>query len=284
MTVRPADLAGSWYPANETDCRRTIESFIAESTPCPSPPGGGIGGIVPHAGWVFSGRIACNVISCLQREPAPDTFIIFGRHLHPGSGNYLMKEGSWATPLGDLGIDTEMGEALDLEFAFNLETASRYDQDNTIELQLPFVRYFFPEARLVPIGVPPRTESLDIGKRVATLCKEMGRRALVLGSTDLTHYGYNYGYAPKGAGQEAVDWVKNENDKAIVDLMVSMDPQGVIEDAMDRQNACCAGAAAAAIVAAKELGAGRGEKIIYATSYDVRPDSSFVGYAGVLFY
>lgn len=285
MAVRPADLAGSWYPANETDCRRTIESFIAESTPCPSSKGGGgVGGIVPHAGWVFSGRIACNVVSCLQREPAPDTVIIFGRHLHPGSGNYLMKEGHWSTPLGDLEIDSEMGEALDLEFAFNLETASRYDQDNTIELQLPFVKYFFPEVKLVPIGVPPRAESLEIGERVATLIKEMGKKALVLGSTDLTHYGYNYGYAPKGAGQEAVDWVKNENDKAVVDLMVGMDPHGVIEDAMNRQNACCAGAAAAAIVAAKGLGADRGEKILYATSYDVRPDSSFVGYAGVLFY
>ena len=281
MAARPADLAGSWYPANETDCRRTIESYIEESTPCPSP---GIGGIVPHAGWVFSGKIACSVISCLQRDPAPDTCIIFGRHLHPGSGNYIMKEGLWSTPLGDLEIDSELGEALDLEFAFNLETADQYDQDNTIELQLPFVKYFFPEARLVPIGVPPRTDSLEIGERVATLCKEKGRKAVVLGSTDLTHYGYNYGYAPKGSGQEAVDWVRDENDKAVVDLMVNMDPQGVIEDAMNKQNACCAGAAAAAIVASKGLGAGQGEKILYATSYDVRPDSSFVGYAGVLFY
>jgi AmmeMemoRadiSam system protein B len=195
-----------------------------------------------------------------------------------------MKEGQWSTPLGDLEIDSEMGEALDLEFAFNLETADRYEQDNTIELQLPFVKYFFPEARLVPIGVPPRIESLEIGERVATLCKEKGKQPVILGSTDLTHYGYNYGYAPKGSGQAAVDWVKDENDKAVVDLMVNMDPQGVIEDAMDKQNACCAGAAAAAIVAAKGLGAGQGEKILYATSYDVRPDSSFVGYAGVLFY
>ena len=284
MAVRPADLAGSWYPANEADCQRTIESFIEESMPCPSSNGAGSGGIVPHAGWVFSGRIACNVISCLQREPAPDTCVIFGRHLHSGSGNYLMKEGTWSTPLGDLEIDNELCEALDSEFSFNLETATRYDQDNTIELQLPFVKYFFPEAKLVPIGVPPRAESLMIGERVAELCKGMGRSVVVLGSTDLTHYGSNYGYAPKGSGQEAVDWVKNENDKAVVDLMVSMDPQGVIEDAMDKQNACCAGAAAAAIVAAKGLGAGQGERLVYATSYDVRPDSSFVGYAGVLFY
>lgn len=283
MEVRPADLAGSWYPANASDCRRTIEAFSRESRPCPSSGGGGIGGIVPHAGWVFSGKIACNVIQCLRRDPAPDTCVVFGRHLLPGSSNYLMKEGMWSTPLGDLEIDRELAEALDAEFDFKVETATRYDQDNTIELQLPFVKYFFPGTRLLPIGVPPRQESLLIGERVAALCKKLDRAAVILGSTDLTHYGDNYGYMPKGGGKEAVDWVKNENDRRIVELMVKMDPEGVIRDAMNRQNACCSGAVAAAIVAAKGLGAAKGEKIVYASSFDVRPDSSFVGYAGVIF-
>lgn len=284
MEVRPADLAGSWYPANALDCRRTIEAFSEENRPCTSSGEGAIGGIVPHAGWVFSGRVACNVIQCLRRDPAPDTCVIFGRHLHAGSSNYLMKEGMWSTPLGDLEIDLELAGALDAEFTFKVETATRYDQDNTIELQLPFVKHFFPNARLLPVGVPPRQESLMIGERVAALCKEMGRAAVILGSTDLTHYGYNYGYIPKGVGKEAVDWVKNENDRSVVDLMVKMDPEGVIKDALNRQNACCAGAVAAAIVAVKGLGATKGEKIVYASSYDVRPDSSFVGYAGVIFY
>ena len=284
MQVRPADLAGSWYPANASDCLRTIEAFSKENRPCPSSAKEAVGGIVPHAGWVFSGKIACNVIQCLRRDPAPDTCVVFGRHLRPGSGNYLMKEGMWSTPLGDLEIDSELAEALDAEFAFTVETATRYGQDNTIELQLPFVKHFFPNARLLPIGVPPRKESLKIGERVAALCREMGRTAVILGSTDLTHYGMNYGYMPKGVGAEAVDWVKNENDKSVVDLMVRMDPDGVIRDALNRQNACCAGAAATAIVASKGLGAAKGEKILYASSYDVRPDSSFVGYAGIIFY
>jgi len=146
------------------------------------------------------------------------------------------------------------------------------------------VKYFFPHTKIVPIGLPPKMTSLDIARRVAEMSKDMGRTTIVLGSTDLTHYGYNYGYTPKGIGEDAVAWVKNENDKRVVDLMVNMDGKGVIEEALKNQNACCSGAAGAAIVAAKELGAKRGEKIIYSTSYDIRPDSSFVGYVGIVFY
>ena len=106
---------------------------------------------------------------------------------------------------------------------------------------------------------------------------------IILGSTDLTHYGYNYGYTPQGVGEKALDWVKYENDKKIIDLMLEMNAEGVIEEALKNSNACCSGAAAAAIAASKKLGAVNGNKLIYQTSYDIRPDTSFVGYAGVVF-
>jgi hypothetical protein len=241
-----------------------------------------VGGIVPHAGWVFSGHIACNVIQCLNHQKQPDTVLIFGRHLHPGSNNYIMKEGRWDTPFGELEIDAEVSQALVGEFPFTVETASHYEPDNTVEVQLPFVKYFFPQTRIVPLGVPPTSATLQLGRRVAEICKDLGRSALVLGSTDLTHYGYNYGFTPKGVGADAVEWVKKQNDKRVVDLMVQMDEEGVIRESLLNHNACCSGAAAAAIVAARELGAKKGIKLIYATSYDIRPDSSFVGYVGII--
>ncbi len=283
MNVRRADFAGSWYPGSGSDCRQAIEELIQSAIPCPSSSGEKVGGIVPHAGWYYSGRIACSVIKCLKNESEPDTIIIFGRHLHPGSNNYLMKEGEWATPLGDLEIDRELGEMLASEFSFTLETPSRYEQDNTIELQLPFIKYFFHDVKILPIGVRPSVESIKIGERVAEISELLDRRILILGSTDLTHYGYNYGFTPKGVGDKAVEWVKNENDKKVVDLMLQMDPEGVIHESMNNQNACCSGAVAAAIAASKKLGARKGEKLIHFTSYDVRPDDSFVGYVGVVF-
>jgi AmmeMemoRadiSam system protein B len=283
MAVRRSDFAGSWYPGNETDCRRQIEAFSRDSLPCPPSDKERAGGIVPHAGWFYSGKIACNVIECLKSDKRTDTVVIFGRHLHPGGSNYIMKEGAWATPLGELEIDREFADRLTSEFRFHVESASRYEPDNTIEVQLPLIKYFFPDSKILPVGVPPAIHSLKIGQRVAQLSVEMRRETIILGSTDLTHYGYNYAYTPRGVGEEAVDWVKNENDKRVVDLMVAMDAPGVVEESLKNHNACCSGAAATAIAAARGLGAEKGEKLVYTTSYDISPDSSFVGYVGIVF-
>ncbi|HDG96998.1 MAG TPA: AmmeMemoRadiSam system protein B [Desulfobacterales bacterium] len=282
MDARRPDFAGSWYPAGKRECARAIEELMEESTHCPGA-GAAIGGIVPHAGWFYSGKLACNVIRCLAEDPTPDTCIIFGRHLHPTSPNYIMKEGAWRTPLGDLEIDAEVAGLLVGEFEFVVETAWKYEPDNTIELQLPFIKYFFGAIRIVPMGLPPKKNSLLIAKRAAEIAKEFGRKTIIIGSTDLTHYGYNYGFLPKGTGEDAVEWVKQENDRRVIDLMLQMDGAGVINEALSSQNACCPGAAASAMEASMVLGAKKAIEVGYYTSYDVRPDSSFVGYVGILF-
>ncbi len=284
MEARRADLAGSWYPGRESACRKEIEGFSGASRPCPGDPAGAVGGIVPHAGWAFSGRIACNVIKCLNHGSDPETCIIFGHHMHPQSDNLIMSKGRWETPLGEVEIDSAVAEELTAEFRFTEETASHYQHDNTIEVQLPFIRYFFPGTRIVPIGVPPRAASLEIARRAAQISKGMGKRTIVLGSTDLTHYGYNYGYTPKGVGEGAVEWVKRVNDRRVVNLMIEMDARGVIKESLEYHNACCSGAVGAAIVAARELGAQKAREVEYINSYDIRPDNSFVGYAGIVFY
>ena len=283
MNYRPADFAGSWYPSNRSDCLKAIEDYIKSGPPCPEDGKEAVGGIVPHAGWYFSGKIACNVIKCLGEGSPPDTVILFGRHLHSGSPNYIMEAGEWETPLGFLKIDGELSRRITVEFSFSLETTDSYEQDNTIELQLPFVKYFFPQTMILPVGLPPKPSSLEIGKRIAEIGQSLGRKMVVIGSTDLTHYGYNYGFTPKGTGKAAVEWVKYENDRQMIDLMLSMDAKMVIDEARRNFNACCGGAVAAAISAVKQIGAISASELIYSTSYDVRPDSSFVGYAGIVF-
>lgn len=239
---------------------------------------------MPHAGWVYSGEVACGVFRCLQSGgSAPETVVLFGRHLHPGSRNYIMKEGQWSTPLGELSVDQGLGEGLASRFDFVQETATRYEQDNTIELQLPFVKFFFPNALILPLGLPPSVSSPTIGEAVAEVAGMIGRRIVAIGSTDLTHYGPNYGFTPKGSGSDAVKWVKEQNDRRVVERILKMDAAGVIQESLRNQNACCAGAVSAAIAASTKLGAGSGFELSYSSSYDIRPDSSFVGYAGILF-
>ena len=283
MKIRKAQFSGSWYPGDAAECEREITSFIKSGEEATESDRPLVGGIVPHAGWYFSGSIACNVIHRLQGEKQPDVFVVFGMHLHTRSPNYIMIEGAWETPFGNLEIEEDLAGELTRQFKFSIESANRFTPDNTIELQLPFIKYFFNDVKLVPIGVPPNRESLRIGQAVADYGKSKGLEMRIIGSTDLTHYGTNYGFMPKGTGPEAVDWVKSRNDKKLIDALLAMDPERVIDEGLSNQNACCAGAAASALSAAKHLGAAQAETLAYATSYDKSPGDSFVGYVGVVF-
>jgi AmmeMemoRadiSam system protein B len=280
--VRRAVFAGSWYPSSAAECEKEISDFLAEGRNIKPPDRELVGGIVPHAGWYFSGGIACNVIHLLQDPEPPDTIIVFGMHLHPGSACYMMPEGAWETPFGEIPVEERLATELANKFSFTLETPDRFTQDNTVELQLPFIKYFFPETKIVAMGVPPNKSSLLIGKAAADIANQMGLKAKVIGSTDLTHYGYNYGFTSKGTGKKAVDWVRNENDRRVINAMLALAPENVIAEALASQNACCAGAAATAIETAKHLGADQADEIAYATSYDKSPGESFVGYVGIV--
>ena len=193
-----------------------------------------------------------------------------------------MDHGDFWTPLGAIPTDTELAGTLCEQFEVRRESSERHTPDNTIELQAPIVRHLLPDARLVAIGAPPNDRSLDLAGAIAGCARELGRSLLVLGSTDLTHYGPNYAWAPRGQGAEALRWVREDNDPRWIARARALDVQGMIQEALANRNACCPGAAAAAVRCAMELGATEGELLAYATSADVRPDTSFVGYAGII--
>ena len=79
------------------------------------------------------------------------------------------------------------------------------------------------------------------------MAKELKISILVFGSTDLTHYGPNYGFAPKGFGPEAVKWVKEVNDRKFIDQALKLDGPGMLKAAQQDQSACSAGGAVAAV-------------------------------------
>jgi len=285
LTLRRAEFAGNWYPARASECEAEIRGFLEKSCILPPRNPNPVGGILPHAGWYFSGAIACNVIHCLKKAepPAPDVIVVFGMHLRPSSPNIMMPKGAWETPFGALPVAEDLAAEMLKRFPFRIETPDRFTQDNTVELQLPFIKYFFPQAKILALGVPPTDASLQIGKAVVETARRLGLTLKVIGSTDLTHYGVNYGFTGHGTASSAVDWVKQENDRRIIEAMLDLDPERLISEALENQNACCPGAAATAIEAGKHLGAKAAESISYATSYDRSPGDSFVGYVGILF-
>lgn len=285
MQVRKAAFSGSWYPADPEIAKARIHQFLGETRCAASAPLSPVGGIVPHAGWFFSGSIACAVIHCIAaaRASETDVVVLFGMHLPPGAPFHIMPEGAWETPFGPVPVDTELAEALIRRHAFTRETPSRFQQDNTIEVQMPFVRHFFPNSRVVAMGVPPTAEALTLAADLVEAAAERSLSIVVIGSTDLTHYGPNYGFIPKGRGLATVSWVRKENDRRVIEAMERMDPLAVIRESLENKNACCGGAAAAAIAAGKAMGATRATPIAYTTSHEKHPEDSFVGYVGMVF-
>ncbi len=283
MERRKAVFAGSWYPDRAGDCDKEIAQFLEGPQPLGDEPGRRwLAGIVPHAGWYYSGRIACQVIHLLKDPEPIDLVVVFGMHLHPGSANYLMASGAWETPFGDLPVAESLAQDLRARFDFQVETARRFNQDNTVELQLPFIKKFLDPLEFLAVGVPPTPRSLEIGRAVADWARENKKRLKIVGSTDLTHYGTNYGFSPQGRGSQALAWVRDQNDRQVIDAMLAMTPEAVIRQGLERQNACCAGAAATAMAAAKQMGATQARSVAYATSYEKSPGDSFVGYVGVV--
>ena len=146
------------------------------------------------------------------------------------------------------------------------------------------MKHFFPEATVLALGVPPSMAAVrEVSAAVTDTAKNRKSNILVMGSTDLTHYGAGFGFTPMGRAGEAHDWVREVNDRAVIRAMLDMDAQGVIREGMSHKNACCSGAAAAAILVSRDLGAVKGIEMDYATSYEKSPGESFVGYAGILF-
>jgi hypothetical protein len=194
-----------------------------------------------------------------------------------------MDRGGWETPLGHLPIAENLAAYLTERLSFTIENPEDPNRDNTIELQLPFIRHFFGEVPIIPIGVPPSDLALRVAHTVVAGAHDLGLELKIVGSTDLTHYGPNYGFTRHGSDAAAVAWVKENNDRRFIEAALALNPEEVIEGGLQHQNACCSGAAAATIRAARDLGVSRGVLMAHTTSYDKVPGDSFVGYAGIAF-
>lgn len=282
--IREPVRAGSFYPAAARDCETMIKTCLDAWEPVPDffPKVG----IVPHAGWVFSGPTAAAVYKAfLNRKP--DTFIILGAvHVHGVSGPVLYPDGAWRTPLGEMEIDADLNRLILEKLPVAMDTAA-HEYEHSIEVQIPFLQYLFPESRLMAVALPPLDHVHEFGTALAEILKKEEKDIAVLASTDMTHYGaMNFGFAPKGSGQAALDWVKNENDKRLIDLILNLEASEIVQEAENSRSACGAGAIAAAVAFAKATGLKEGRLLDYTTSYDVMPDgppSDFVGYAGIVF-
>ena len=281
MNLRKRILPRGWYPFDGKDCKKEIESYFEGWTPSQLPASKGLGGIVPHAGWYFSGRLAARVFYTLKLKGKVDVVVLYGGHLSAEDLPRIVTEEACETPIGD--IETHAGFVKNLMKSLEMKKESPTSGDNTIEVQLAMVKYFFPGTKLDALRSPLSLKAETLGRQVDEIAKKEGISILAVGSTDLTHYGPNYGLLSKGMGPASVEWVKNVNDKGFIDRALRMDAEGLLKHAMENDSACSAGAALSAMTTCKVLGAEKGILLDYYTSYDIMPDNSFVGYAGIVY-
>jgi len=288
MNVRPPARAGSFYEVSPDACRQHAESLLGQARlPGDLPPAKG--GIVPHAGWVFSGRLAAMTLKAVAPPGEADTVVFFGAdHTGRVARGEVYNQGGWRTPLGVAEIDEPLAAALIATSDALRANPDAHTMEHSIEVQVPLLQMLSPGAKIVPVAVPPTALSLEVGQTVGQTLMQNSPNARVIGSTDLTHHGGHFGdYLGRG---EAGVRASEENDRRMLERIEALDAEGVIAEAEARGNACGAGAIAATIAACLEMGATSARVLEYTNSHEVMKelqpragDYTTVGYASVVF-
>ena len=264
--IREPVVAGRFYPGSPDRLRKTVGSMVDEKAEKEDV----IGVLMPHAGYEYSGPVAGATISRVRFK---DTFIIMGpSHTGMGEPFSIMTEGTWRTPLGDVELDAELGKKVLGLSDFLKEDYLAHLQEHAVEVQLPFLQYFKPDIRIVPIVLASADVDTyrEIGQALAGAVRELARDVVIIASGDMTHY----------EPQQSAERKDREGIAAILEL----DEKKLLKRVRELNISMCAYAPAATMIAAaRELGTGDTELVGYQTSGDTTGDySAVVGYAGII--
>lgn len=293
MMIREPAVAGMFYPRDTAQCVSELNACIDRArTPGPSVRELDqiVGGVVPHAGWVCSGGVAAGVLREIAARNPPDVVIVFGAvHVPNVIRSAVFPSGAWSTPLGLASIESRLVDRLCDQCGLLESDPHAHDREHSIEVEVPFLQHLLPGVPMIPVMVPVTEKAADLGAAVGRTCRSFGVRACFLCSTDLTHYGPSYGFAPHGVGPEGLRWAKEVNDQRIIQLMLAMRDRDAVKEAVMNKSACGGGAIAATLAACRAFGAQRAELLEHTTSEEVlarigyEPMQDSVGYAGIVF-
>ena len=289
MTTRAPVQAGRFYDAAPTACRQHAQRILDAPTLPDDLPTPLYGGLVPHAGWMFSGRIAALTLRALAADAPLETVVIFGAdHCGTVQQGEVYAAGAWQTPLGQLAVDEQLAQTIIAADDCLRANGDAHAREHSIEVQVPLLQVLCPDCTIVPIAAPPTDLAVRIGRSVGKTLAQHAPHARIIGSTDLSHHGGHFP-APGGRGHAGAEWTK-QNDRRLIDLIEAMSADEIVPEVTRHQNACGAGAVAATIAACAELGATRGACLQYTSSYEIvhlnypdDPDDTTVGYASVIF-
>lgn len=270
QVVRPAAVAGSWYPGQSAALAREVDRYLdAASDP---PAGDLLAAIAPHAGLMYSGPVAGYAYRAL-RDQAFDVAVLVGpSHFIGFDGVAVVDQGAFETPLGLVAVDPDVAAALLGASDLLHVRPAAHAREHSLEMQLPFLQRVQRNLRFVPAVMGYQTRETVLGLAAALTSALTGRRALLVASTDLSHY-LDAATASRHDGRVA-DHVRNFDPEALL-----AEFERYPEHDRGRCVACGGGPAIAVMLAARSLGATDARVLRYANSGDVSGDySAVVGY------
>ncbi len=271
LEVREPQMAGSFYPANPSQLSSEIDLLLAGVSIDP-PQGDLFALIAPHAGIVYSGRVAAHGYKLLKDKEIETVVLIGPSHRIPFRGASVWQGGSWKTPLGEIPIDEGLAQAIAGESPDLQYSSEVHIPEHSLEVQLPFLQRVLENFKIVPILVGDL--SLTTSNTLARALDQhvRGKKVLIVASTDMSHY---------HASKEA-----ETMDQHTLDLIKSLDSVSLFSELQAGRSELCGAAAVLTLLDLLKL---RGIKDIqglkYAHSGHATGDvSRVVGYSAFAIY
>jgi AmmeMemoRadiSam system protein B len=262
--VRKSAVAGSWYPGSAAALAAAVDRYLSAVD---RQVAGEVTALVaPHAGLMYSGPVAAHAYDLLRGRTFDVAVLVGPSHFVAFDGVSAYSAGGFETPFGVARIDTECVRALLASGGGVREYPAAHVREHSLEMQLPFLQRLAPEVSIVPLVMGHQTEATVRALAESLAVALTGRRALLVASTDLSHY-----HDAATAG---------ELDRVVIDCVSRFDADG-LQAALNRrpEHACGGGPTVAVMRAARRLGARDAIVLKYADSGDVSGDkSAVVGY------
>jgi AmmeMemoRadiSam system protein B len=272
MLIRRAAVAGTWYPGSAAALAAAVDRHLDDAgrdvaVECADL----VALVAPHAGLMYSGPVAAYAYRLLRGRVFDVAVLVGPSHFVPFDGVSIHASGGFETPLGVAPIDEACAAALMSATSIVHEHPSAHAREHSLEMQLPFLQRLAPDAKIVPLvmGFQTADTARTLGDALAAAVDR--KRALLVASTDLSHY------------HDAA--TASRLDAVVIDHVSRFDADGLQAVLEARpEHACGGGPMVAVMRAARQMGARDAAVLHYADSGDVSGDkTAVVGYLAAAF-
>ena len=267
MNIRPPAVAGTWYPGTAAPLAAAVDAHLAAADRGGQDLRGDLVALIaPHAGLMYSGPVAAHAYRLLRDRTFDVAVLVGPSHFLGFDGVSLYPSGGFDTPFGVATIDVGCARAIAAATPIVCEQPAAHAREHSLEMQLPFLARLAPGVPIVPLvmGYQTAETAAALGEALAVALR--GRRALLIASTDLSHY------------HDAA--TASRLDRIVIDCVARFDADA-LQAALDvtPEHACGGGPTVAVMRAARAAGATDAVILNYADSGDVSGDkSAVVGY------